>query len=196
MPEISPISSRNSVPPSASSKRPLRCASAPVNAPFSWPNSSELQHAFRQGGAVQLDERLVLARRCIVQGLSEQLLAGAGLATQQHGGVAARDQLKLSHNRLQHRTFTDDAGQPASARGRGKLLQLLFHPALIFQDALPVADHQPVQPDGLADQVRDHLQEPDILIGPHIGDVDPDCDQSSIAPIVLSRSRIGTPMKA
>ncbi len=37
---MSPISSRNSVPPSASSKRPLRVATAPVKAPFSWPNSS------------------------------------------------------------------------------------------------------------------------------------------------------------
>jgi hypothetical protein len=38
--ERSPISSRKIVPVCASSKRPLRCASAPVNAPFSWPNSS------------------------------------------------------------------------------------------------------------------------------------------------------------
>jgi len=37
---ISPISSRNSVPPSASSKRPSRRSAAPVKAPFSWPNSS------------------------------------------------------------------------------------------------------------------------------------------------------------
>ena len=36
----SPISSRNSVPPWASSMRPLRWAWAPVNEPFSWPNSS------------------------------------------------------------------------------------------------------------------------------------------------------------
>ena len=36
----SPTSSRNIVPLSASSKRPLRCSVAPVNAPFSWPNSS------------------------------------------------------------------------------------------------------------------------------------------------------------
>ena len=28
------------MPPSASSKRPRRAATAPVNAPFSWPNSS------------------------------------------------------------------------------------------------------------------------------------------------------------
>ena len=37
---ISPISSRNNVPPWACSKRPMRRSCAPVNAPFSWPNSS------------------------------------------------------------------------------------------------------------------------------------------------------------
>ena len=37
---MSPISSRNSVPPSACSNLPARRASAPVKAPFSWPNSS------------------------------------------------------------------------------------------------------------------------------------------------------------
>ena len=38
---ISPISSRNSVPPSASSMRPGLTFTAPVKAPFSWPNSSD-----------------------------------------------------------------------------------------------------------------------------------------------------------
>ena len=37
---ISPISSRNRVPPSASSKRPMRFSIAPVKEPFSCPNSS------------------------------------------------------------------------------------------------------------------------------------------------------------
>ena len=36
----SPTSSRKIVPPSASSNLPRRSAAAPVNAPFSWPNSS------------------------------------------------------------------------------------------------------------------------------------------------------------
>ena len=39
--EISPISSRNSVPPSACRKRPSRRLSAPVKAPFSCPNNSD-----------------------------------------------------------------------------------------------------------------------------------------------------------
>ena len=38
---MSPTSSRNSVPPSACSNRPMRCLSALVNEPFSWPNSSD-----------------------------------------------------------------------------------------------------------------------------------------------------------
>ena len=37
----SPTSSKKIVPPSASSKYPLRVAVAPVKAPFSWPKSSE-----------------------------------------------------------------------------------------------------------------------------------------------------------
>ena len=36
----SPISSRKRVPPSATSKSPARCSSAPVKAPLRWPNSS------------------------------------------------------------------------------------------------------------------------------------------------------------
>ena len=36
----SPISSRNSVPPSATSNSPTRCSSAPVKAPLRWPKSS------------------------------------------------------------------------------------------------------------------------------------------------------------
>ena len=38
--EVSPISSRNSVPPSACWNRPMRVSVAPVNAPRLWPKSS------------------------------------------------------------------------------------------------------------------------------------------------------------
>ena len=48
----SPISSRNSVPPSASSKRPFFVACAPVNAPFSYPKSSDSMRL--SGSAAQL----------------------------------------------------------------------------------------------------------------------------------------------
>ena len=49
---ISPISSRKIVPPSASSNRPSRRSAAPVNAPFSWPNSSDSSRV--SGSAAQL----------------------------------------------------------------------------------------------------------------------------------------------
>ena len=38
---MSPISSRNSVPPSASSNHPLRSVKAPVNEPRVWPNNND-----------------------------------------------------------------------------------------------------------------------------------------------------------
>ena len=43
---MSPISSRKSVPPSACSKRPRRCACAPVKDPRSCPNSSDSRRSF------------------------------------------------------------------------------------------------------------------------------------------------------
>ena len=51
----SPISSRKRVPPSATSKRPGLPRSAPVNAPFSWPNSSDSMSV--GGSAAQLTRR-------------------------------------------------------------------------------------------------------------------------------------------
>ena len=44
-----------------------------------------LQQAFAQGRAVDGDERVLPARREVVQTMSKQLLAGSSLANQQHG---------------------------------------------------------------------------------------------------------------
>ncbi len=61
---ISEISSSRSVPPLASSNLPMRRATAPVKAPFSWPNSSDSRRC--SGIAAQLMEmngRLARAER-------------------------------------------------------------------------------------------------------------------------------------
>ena len=58
---MSPISSSSSVPPSASSKRPLRSASAPVKAPRSWPKSS--LSSTPSGSAAQLTLMKGFSRR-------------------------------------------------------------------------------------------------------------------------------------
>ena len=68
------------VPECASSKRPRRCCTAPVKAPFSWPKSSE---AISEGGMaaqLTLTNDLLRASRVPVDGARDQLLAGAGLA--------------------------------------------------------------------------------------------------------------------
>ena len=49
---ISEISSSSSVPPMASSNLPMRRATAPVKAPFSWPNSSHSEQVLGDRGAV------------------------------------------------------------------------------------------------------------------------------------------------
>jgi len=58
---ISPISSKKIVPPLATSKRPMRCAIAPVNAPLSCPNSSLSSNPV--GMAAQLSFTKGFARR-------------------------------------------------------------------------------------------------------------------------------------
>ena len=87
---MSPISSRNSVPPSASRTRPgAPPRRAPVNAPSAWPNSSASTRRLRQCGAVDRHERAAPAARCV--GVArELLLAGAGLAADQERQPAQR----------------------------------------------------------------------------------------------------------
>jgi hypothetical protein len=98
--EMSPISSRNSVPPCAISKRPLRSPTAPVKAPFSWPKSSLSSSALGQRGAVDLDEGASLRGRQEVHGARDGLLAGAALAAQQHGGARRRGLVHLDEDLL------------------------------------------------------------------------------------------------
>ena len=62
---ISPISSRNSVPPSASSNSPFLSRTAPVKAPRSWPNSSLSSSV--SGMAPQLTD----TKRCVARGLEK-----------------------------------------------------------------------------------------------------------------------------
>src|SRR6185369_11429144 len=52
-----------------------------------------LEQRLRKGGAMNRDERLVLARALLVDRARDQLLAGAGLAAHEHGRVARRDLL-------------------------------------------------------------------------------------------------------
>ena len=100
---ISPISSRNSVPPWACSKRPMRRLSAPVNAPFSWPKSS-LSSSDSASAAQCSATNGTFGARALAGGWRGELaLAGAALAGDEHrracGGDLPRDAVDLLHRR-------------------------------------------------------------------------------------------------
>ena len=75
--------------------RPTRCCAAPVNAPRAWPNSSLSSSGSGHRRAVDRDERRRRAAPSAWMRARDQLLAGAGLAGDQHraspaGSHAAR----------------------------------------------------------------------------------------------------------
>ncbi len=86
----SPISSRNSVPVSASSKRPMRRSAAPVKAPFSWPNISLSTRSRGIAAQFTRTKRPVAPRTVLVDRRCDELLAGAGLAAYQHARISGR----------------------------------------------------------------------------------------------------------
>jgi hypothetical protein len=114
--DISPISSRKRVPPSASAKRPARALVAPVKAPFACPKSSLSRSA--SGIAAQLTETNGAVARppCVPR---------AGLAEEQHGNVRVRDALDDVRHFAHRRAPADEVRQavPLAKRAleRGRL---------------------------------------------------------------------------
>jgi hypothetical protein len=77
--DISPISSRNSVPWAAISKTPFFVRLASVNAPFSKPKSSDSSRFSGTGEQLSSTNGSLPARALQVDLLGDQLLARAGL---------------------------------------------------------------------------------------------------------------------
>ena len=119
---MSPISSRKIVPLSASSNRPLRRASAEVNAPFSWPNSSLSSSVLGQRRAVDRDQVPLPLLARVVDGLGDQLLAGAGLALDQDGALGPGDVADQLEDAVHLRVLADDVVEAVA------LLELLAEP--------------------------------------------------------------------
>ena len=76
------------MPRSAISKRPAFFSVAPVNAPFSWPNSSLSISVSVSAAQLTATHGPFARRRRAVDRARDHLLAGAGLAAEQHGRVA------------------------------------------------------------------------------------------------------------
>ena len=86
--------------------RAWRCA-ASVKAPFSCPNSSLSIRVSGMAPQFTATNGRAAARREIVQGPGDQLLAGPALALDQHGGGGGRDLLHHPHHLLHRRAFGD-----------------------------------------------------------------------------------------
>ena len=104
----SPISSRNSVPPLASTNLPTCLSVAPVKAPFSWPN--RMLSTRLSGIAPQLTVTngfdAALARA--LDGARDQFLADAGFALDQDRDVRSRRLLRQPDDPLHVRAAGDD----------------------------------------------------------------------------------------
>ena len=132
----SPISSRKIVPPSASSKRPCRSATAPVKAPFSWPNSSLSTSV--GGSAAQLTRTSGRAcrrlRSCSARANSS-LPVPVG-PEQQHARVRRRHLRQPRQRQPQRRALADDVVEVVIA------LDLLFQIHVVgFEPGVELLDH-------------------------------------------------------
>ncbi len=105
------ISSRKSVPPSASSKRPTRSAFASVNAPLTWPNSSLSKTPSERPPAFTVTSGPAGARRRRVEGLGHRALARAVLARDQDVGVGRAH----AFDQLEHRAHGGSLGDERHA---------------------------------------------------------------------------------
>ena len=116
----SPISSRKTVPPSASSKAPARRPHGAGERALLVAEQLALEEVGGDGAAVDDDEGLVPARALALWMASAAwLLAGAGLALEEHGDVAWRRRARAGRSRRAWRPRCPRASRSASARRAG-----------------------------------------------------------------------------
>ena len=102
------------MPRSASSKQPARRSVAPVKAPFSWPKISLSSSVSGIAAQLSATNGCDDARAQLVDGLRDQLLAGARLAEDQHRGRRRRRLLQHLIERAHRRAVADDPAEAAA----------------------------------------------------------------------------------
>ena len=147
---MSPTSSRKIVPRSACSNLPTCFSVAPVNDPFSWPNSSDSISSSGIAAQFTCTNRSPAAQAVAVDRARDQLLADAALALDQHRRVGRRRAADRSHD-LPQRAAVADHLVPDFDRA-------LQRPVLVAQ--LPLiqrvaqADQHPVAGERLLDEIE------------------------------------------
>ena len=120
----SPTSSRKIVPPSASSNLPRRSAAAPVNAPFSWPNSSLSISSVGIAAQLTLTNGPGRERALAMHVRREQFLARARLAREQHADVRPRHLRGLLDGLPERRALADHLRRVADQLAEALVLAL------------------------------------------------------------------------
>ena len=151
---MSPISSRKMVPPSAASKSPFWSRWAPVKAPLTWPKSSLSSRVSVRAPQLSATKGWSLRGLRRVEGAGHQLLAGAALAGDEHGGG------RVGH-RVDHPLHLADGRRGAHQAVRRQPLALA---ELVLQ--LPVA-----VPQGLALGRLGHRAGHDLDVVEGLGEV-------------------------
>ena len=105
----SPISSRKIEPRWASANLPLFVPVASVNAPLTWPKSSDSSSVSGMAAQLTLMNGMLALRAAMVHGASHQFLAGAGFAGDQHRAAGRRHQLDAPNHIGDGRAVADDA---------------------------------------------------------------------------------------
>ena len=100
------------MPPSASSKRPLRWAIGAGERALLVAEELALDERVGQRGAVELDEGPGPARAQVVDRVGDELLADAGLALQEDGARGGRHLLDPREDVAQDVAAADDALEP------------------------------------------------------------------------------------
>ena len=113
----SPSSSRKMVPPSASTNGETRLSTAPVNEPRSWPKRALSASVAGMAPQSTTTNGLLRARARLVDGLRDELLAGARLAGDEHREVRRRGLLQALEDAAHPRRSARPAGR--SRRGPG-----------------------------------------------------------------------------
>ena len=119
-----------------------------------------LQQARGNGCAIRLHESIRFSGAQIVHGASNQFLARARLAIDQHSGVGRRDRLNFSQNKLQSRAVSHDVLEMKLAADLGFQIDVLLRKPVFELRYLSVSYRVL---DTERDLIRDWTEEGEIL---------------------------------
>ena len=146
----------------ASSKRPIRWRDRPGERTLLVAEQLAFEQAGRNGGAIQLDERVRLARAEVVHGARDQLLAGAGFTVDQDGRIGRRHDFDLPQNVPESFAAADDLLEIQLAADFVLEVDLLLHQLVLELGDLAIRRGVLHRNRNLA---ADLLEKLDIVIG-------------------------------